>query len=161
MTPLPAALERLRRDHVANALQGVPAHVTLLYPFVRPDRLTPDIRAVLAAVCRAASPFEFELASARTRASIAYLAPRPARPLVRLISSLAMAFPDYPRYGGAYEEILPHVTIAESGQRTLLEAVRARCAPHLPVHMAARTVVLLIEGQDGRWRGGWRLPLGR
>ena len=31
---LPAALEAIRRDHVDNARLGVPAHVTVLFPFV-------------------------------------------------------------------------------------------------------------------------------
>ena len=36
---LPGGLERLRRDGVGDADVGVPAHMTMLYPFVAPDRL--------------------------------------------------------------------------------------------------------------------------
>jgi 2'-5' RNA ligase len=160
VTPLPTALERLRCAHVANARQGVPAHVTLLYPFARPARNMAGLRGAVAEACRAVAPFEFALTAARIQGSIAYLAPRPERHLVRLIVALATAFPEYPRYGGAYAEILPHVTLAESSEGPLLEAVRAEAAHHVPIQQTARAVVLLREGEDGRWRRGWRVPLG-
>jgi len=160
VTPLPAALERLRRDHVANARQGVPAHITLLYPFARPDRRLAGLRGAVAEVCRATAPFGFALTAARLQGSIAYLAPRPERPLLQLIAALVTAFPEYPRHGGAYAEVLPHVTIAESSERLLLEVVRAEAARHLPIQQTARALVLLREGRDGHWRRGWRVPLG-
>ena len=60
-TALPAGLERLRRRCVADAADGVPAHLTLLYPFVDPESLTAGARRALAHVAHRHDAFEYTL----------------------------------------------------------------------------------------------------
>ena len=40
LTPLPAAIERIRQRYDPAAALGVPAHVTIMYPFIPPAEIT-------------------------------------------------------------------------------------------------------------------------
>lgn len=59
IAPIPAAESRVgayRRRLDRSAGWGVPAHVTVLYPFVPPDRLTGDVLARVRAVAARLTP---------------------------------------------------------------------------------------------------------
>ncbi len=45
---------------------------------------------------------------------VVYLAPEPADRFSRLIDDLVAAFPHHPPYGGAFDEVIPHLTITEA-----------------------------------------------
>jgi hypothetical protein len=88
---------------------GVPPHITVLYPFVRPDRLS---EAVIHEVARAAgrfAPFGFALTHlGEFDGEVFYLAPEPADPFVTITRALWERFPDNPPFGGRFETIVPH-----------------------------------------------------
>lgn len=159
---LPPALERLRRRSVGDALDGVPAHLTMLYPFVEPARLGPSVRRRLATVAGATPPFEYRLVGSATWPDTVYVAVDPVAPFVRLQRALAAAFPDYPIYGADPGfEFVPHVTIAEG--RAIHDPLvlvdhgwRA-----LPRPGRAASIEVIARPTDAPWRTIWRLPLGR
>jgi hypothetical protein len=62
---LPPRLERERRLHVSVAALGVPAHLTLLYPFIAPGDLTARDRRRIASILRQHSAFDFRLGRIR------------------------------------------------------------------------------------------------
>ena len=159
---LPAGLERLRRDSVGNAVDGVPAHATLLYPFVAPGRLTPDVRGLLAGVAAAHAAFDFSLAGAARWPDAVYVRVEPVEPFVRLQAALAGAFPAFPIYGpDAGFEFVPHVSVAEGAAandpRTLGDPAWAA----LPRPSRASAIEVIARGPGGRWRTAWRIGLGR
>src|SRR5207247_1798174 len=67
-----------RARYDAAAQTGVPAHVTLLYPFLPPDRIGPETLRGLTELFASVAPFDFRLAETRRFPRILYLAPRPA-----------------------------------------------------------------------------------
>ena len=71
---LPAGLERLRRRSVADAAEGVPAHLTLLYPFVEPRLLDASVRRTIAAVAARHAPFHYRLDRAARWPDTVYVA---------------------------------------------------------------------------------------
>jgi 2'-5' RNA ligase len=157
---LPAGLERLRRASVQDAADGVPAHLTLLYPFVEPDQLGPALRQTLAGVASRHRRFDFRLRGMARWPDTVYVAVSPAQAFVRLQRDLQAAFPGYPIYGrDATFRFVPHVTIAEGWPASSL-ALRAnpawRALPQ-PAHAAA--IEVIATGADGRWRLVWRIPL--
>jgi 2'-5' RNA ligase len=158
---LPRALEQLRRVSVVDAAAGLPAHLTMLYPFVAPERLTSQVRESIAGVAARHRPFDYRLADRAVWPDTVYVRVEPEAPFLRLQSDLARAFPDFPIYGtDATFEFVPHVTIAEG--TGLARATDAHPAwASLP--RAGRTEALEIIGLggDGRWRLIWRVPLGR
>ena len=160
-TRLPASLERLRRGNVLDAAQGVPAHLTLLYPFVDPAALAPAVRRALAALARRHQPFDYSLAGMAAWPDTVYVAVDPTRPFIRLQRGLQAAFPDYPIYGrDATFRFVPHVTIAE-GPAVADIGVRGDPAWRtLPRTRRAAAIEVIASGADGSWQTVWRLPLG-
>jgi 2'-5' RNA ligase len=158
---LPAGLEALRRRSVADAADGVPAHLTLLYPFVAPDRLRPAVRDLLADVAKAHAAFEYELVGAAQWPDTVYVAVDPERSFVALQADLARAFPGFPIYGrGADFEFIPHVTVAEGAAIDHAGAVADPAWSSLPRRARARGLEVIAADDTGRWRVVWRIPLG-
>ncbi len=140
---------RERYDHPAGGL-GVPAHITLLFPFG-------DDPEGLEELLAAAAPFDFALARTERFAEqpILYLAPEPAEAFVRLIEALIARYPEFPPFRGEYAAIVPHLTIGYDVPKDVEESLR----PGLPIRARAETVTWLEERPDGRWyeRGRFRL----
>ncbi len=158
---LPAGLERLRRRFVGNAADGVPAHVTLLHPFIEPAGLDARVRRVLAAVAAGHAAFDYRQASMAVWPTAVYVAVVPADPFVRLQRDLQAAFPDWPIYGARPDfEFAPHLTVADR-DHVDDRRVRDAAAWHtLPRSGRAGGIDVSGTGTDGRWRLVWRIPLG-
>lgn len=156
---LPSALERVRRRHDVAAASGAPAHVTLLFPFMPVARLEPRVRRELAEIACAVMSFEVRFAEVGRFPGVVYLAPEPAAPFARLTASIVAQFPDYPLYGGAHPEVVPHLTLTESDEAPL-DAIAVAARRSLPFTRHVSAIELLTEDRAGRWQGHWRIPLG-
>ena len=115
LVPVPAAdwlVAGRPMKHGYAAGLVVPAHVTLLAPFVAPDQLTDGVVTELAALFGDVVPFPFELARAsRFPDGPVYLAPDPAAPFRHLVGELARAFPEHPPYEARFDGVVPHLTV--------------------------------------------------
>jgi len=144
----------LRERYDASVRLGVPAHITVLSPFMPPARIDADVLARVHAALAAVPAFAFELAEVARFPATAYLAPRPAAPFVALTEALARAFPDYPPFGGQFDTVIPHLTIAH-GDAAEAECAAAELASILHRHgpIASRCdAVTLLENSSGSWR---------
>jgi 2'-5' RNA ligase len=141
-----------RQLHDPSCAVGVPAHITLLYPFRPPERLDKTLHNQLAELFGQVDAFDFRLSRLATFPGVLYLAPEPAEPYVALIRALTARFPDTPPYGGAYAEIVPHLTVAQSKDTATLTAVATALADFTPIEAGASQATLLAQGVDGIWR---------
>ncbi len=156
---LPKALDDLRLRCVSDARRGVPAHVTLLYPFVEPDALTPDVHQMIASIAAANSSFSFALSGPKRWPDTIYAAVDPNEPFLALHRQLTSAFPGYPIYGRPGFQLVPHVTLAE-GECVSDGAIWADPSwSALPIQRSVAAVEVIAEGDGGRWRTVWTLPL--
>jgi 2'-5' RNA ligase len=146
-----------RAEHDPVAAAGMPAHVTVLYPFAPPRRIDAAMEQALARLFAAAEPFEFELRGVGRFPGVVFLAPEPARPFVALTELVHQRWPSWPPYRGAFAEVVPHLTVAEGPEPAGL-ADRLQAA--LPVAGRAATVDLYEEQRDGRWARRCSFPLG-
>lgn len=159
VVPVPAAepvVGRHRRRLDPTAADGMPAHVTLLAPFLPPSRVDRAVAARLTALFAATRAFRFDLgAVAWFGVRVAYLAPQPSAPFVELTEALCAAFPSLAPYGGAFGSVVPHLTIGEGTPlqlpRRLCAAVQVRTS--LPVEAQASAVWLMVSGPP---RHSWR-----
>jgi 2'-5' RNA ligase len=160
--PLPNALERLRRRSVGDALEGVPAHLTMLFPFVEPGRLTADVRRRLVEVAAATQPFDYELAGSAVWPDTIYVAVKPVEPFVALQGRLGAAFPGFPIYGtDPGFEFVPHVTIVEGPPIADAATLDDPAWRSLPRPGRATHLEVIARPSDAPWRTIWRVPLGR
>jgi 2'-5' RNA ligase len=143
---------RLRYDESARL--GVPAHITLLFPFVPASELSQPVVARLARLFSTRPGFAFELASVGRFAATSYLAPSPAQPFIELTQAIWQAFPACPPFQGEFASVVPHLTTAHgnAAEAELAAAETAsRLARHGPVRSNCRSVAL-FERSSGRWR---------
>ena len=139
----------LRLAHDWSAARGVPAHVTILFPFV--DGREVDETAVADVVAPFAA-FDFALVSVeRFEQGAVWLRPEPAGPVLELTQAVWRRFPDHPPYEGAYDTVVPHLTVSDEP----LDEIEVA----LPIACRAREVLLLEEGDDGVWRTRRSFPL--
>ena len=158
---LPAGLERLRRRRVGNAAVGVPAHMTLLHPFIEPEDLDPSVRRRLLEVAATHRPFDYRQARQAEWPDAIYVAVEPVRPFVLLHRDLQAAFPDWPIYGAESDfEFEPHITIADRAGKLGPGVREDRAWGALPRRAHTNAIDVIATGPEGRWRLVWRIPLG-
>jgi 2'-5' RNA ligase len=159
---LPPGLERLRRRRVGNAAVGVPAHTTLLHPFIEPDALTAPVRRELREVAARHRPFEYRQARRAEWPEAIYVAVEPVQPFVALQRDLQAAFPDWPIYGATADFAFePHITVADRQGRLEPGINEDPAWRALPRPARARAIDVIATFPEGRWRLVWRIPLGR
>jgi len=156
---VPVAVRRLRDRMDPSAAQGVPAHVTLIYPFLPPSELSDEVRATLAEIVGSEPAFPFTLARVGRWPELVYLVPEPDEPFRRIIGRLIEAFPGYPPYGGRHPTVVPHVTIAQDPRPEYLAAAEHALPALLPLRDVAREAWLIGHTADQSWHTHWRLPL--
>ena len=159
---LPAALERLRRASVGDAADGVPAHLTMLYPFVAPARLDAEVRVRLAGVAGRHLPFDYRLSGPATWPDTVYVRVDPEEPFVRLQADLAAAFPAFPIYGrdAASFAFVPHVTVAEGAAVADPATLTHDGWRSLPIRATASRLEVIARPSSGPWQTVWRIRLG-
>lgn len=144
-------VQRWRATLNPVAVRGIPAHITLVYPFLPPPRLTPPALADLEDVLAGASPFHASLVACRRFPRVLYLAPEPTSPCVALVERVVGRFPDAQPYGGRFTEVIPHVTVAQADAPSVLDAVEKELSPALPIDFRVDRAVLYVE-EAGFWR---------
>ncbi len=159
VVPVPAAepLVSSWRDRFdSSAPYGIPAHVTVTYPFLREPVLDEFVLEQLRAECSEVSPFEVTFNRVGRFTTVAYLAPEPDRLFRDLTARLLTRWPEAPPYGGEHEDVVPHLTVAE-GVPTVLDAAERDLQPQLPLTTIVEMAELYVF--DGRrWRVRERLP---
>lgn len=131
----------LPRDH------SLAARITLLAPFLPPDEVDAGVVAELARCFAAITPFEFRLGEVcEFPGGPTYLAPEPPAPFRRLTQQLHRIFPEFPPYGGAFDEVVPHLTVplAPGEDTTTLRETLQRTLP-LHAHAVGAAVLQVAE----------------
>ena len=145
-----------------SARQGMPAHITILYPFLSGHSIEDAALVELENLLRACPQFDFSLREIRRFPGVLYLAPGPSEPFDRLIAEVRNQFPEWPPYAGSVSRPVPHLTIADVGQRFDLDSIerdfRSQNAALLPVSSKARTVVLMAL-RDSKWQKEYEFTL--
>jgi 2'-5' RNA ligase len=141
------------RERYDNASLGIPAHVTLLFPFVPTEQADDTLLAELRELFAAQPAFSFSLPRVARFPDVAWLAPEPATPFRRLTDLIYSRYPDHPPYEGIHDEVIPHLTVGV-GDATLQDEIEAALTPHLPIDAEAREVALLVENESGHWTRG-------
>src|SRR5260370_27446705 len=135
MSPIESALmvlvpeaERLvkpfRDRYDPSAAAGVPAHITLLYPFKHPDEVDQPVLEDLNQCFDGCAPFRFSLAPIRRFPdAVLYLAPEPDEPFRKLTLAIWDRYPETPPYGGKWPDIVPHLSVAWVKDEQLLDLI--------------------------------------
>ena len=156
-------VKSFRDQYDPSAAVGIPAHVTILYPFKSPDELSADVIATLHDLFSKQPCFNVTFKGVRAFTDTLYLFPVPADPFRQLTEIIAGRYPESQPYGGAFSEIVPHLTVAHSSDSKTLDKVanqfRKVAQSELPIQ-ARVTNVSLIDNKKGYWKVQNQFSLG-
>ena len=164
IVPVPEAepwVGELRQLYDPSAAVGVPAHITVNYPFTPHLGRPLEARLQLAALLSGFRQFSFALCEICTFPGVIYLAPEPEAPFVALAEAVASLFPDSPPYEGRFADFVPHLTVAqvdETAVAAVMTEVSERVSAVLPVPCQALHV-MLIDNSDTVWKSYAVFPL--
>ncbi|MYV37430.1 hypothetical protein GT030_00725 [Streptomyces sp. SID1328] len=89
---------------------------------------------------------------------VLYLAPEPDTGFRRLTEAIVERWPENPPFGGQVDDVVPHLTIAQGQDETVMEKAESDLLTGLPVVVQVSSVDLLVH--DGtRWRQRASFPL--
>lgn len=137
-------IEHWRTLFDPSALIGIPAHVTVLYPFLPPNRLDEATLRSLGDLFRNVHPFAFSLTEVRRWPDIVYLTTKPSEPFNALTEMLVRRWPEAKPYEGKYDDLVPHVTVARTSSDVVARQIVADVSPYLPLDSVAQTVALMV-----------------
>ncbi|MEP6910807.1 MAG: 2'-5' RNA ligase family protein [Actinomycetota bacterium] len=149
-----------RAKHDWSAQHGVPAHITVLFPFVPTEKVDDELLLDLTALFASLPAFRYRLPRVARFPDVAWLVPEPAEPFTELTARVASTYPDYPPYEGIHDNVIAHLTVAE-GDVALQDEVEAALTPHLPIEAEAHEVTMIVEDAAGLWHAGDRFRLGK
>jgi 2'-5' RNA ligase len=157
-----AAVGRYRAELDVNASLGIPAHITIVAPFLPVGRLGAAERDRLQRVFAAVSPFDFRLdRTGWFGTTVLWLGPEDPAPFRDLTDRVFAEFPDFPPFGGQFADVVPHLTIGLDCPAETLRRAELQIVPALPVTARASAVTMMAESSPGgRWHTVASFPLG-
>ncbi|MFH9250885.1 2'-5' RNA ligase family protein [Streptomyces lydicus] len=145
------AVRAWREQFDPSARAGVPAHITVLFPFLDESRIDAGVRSTLADVLGKHSAFDLRFERCGQFPGVLYLVPEPDTQLRRLTEAIADRWPEAPPYGGKFTETVPHLTVADDQGDTVLHEVEANLLGKLPFTSRVSSVDLMAY--DGaKWQ---------
>ncbi len=152
-----------RQRHDSAAARGVPAHLTVLYPFVSPVDIDDTVIGALESMVAVFDGLRFALTDVERFPGVVYLAPTPGEQIRALTLAVWERFPDWPPYGGQFADVVPHLTCANIGDERLMDEVAGELTTAgigvLPIDVAVDHLSLLVK-HDGRWKIARQFALG-
>jgi 2'-5' RNA ligase len=154
---------RDRYDPAAKA--GMPAHITLLYPFKSPNEIDGLVLDTLHDCFSRFQLFKFSLMTINQfPGEVLYLVPEPDDPFRELTLGIWACYPETPPYRGRYSTVVPHLTAAHFvGEQKLAEVAREfeqAAQGRLPIQAQAAEVALM-DTRSGRWEINTTFRLGQ
>lgn len=158
LVAVPEAESLVRRlEGSAAAGDGLPPHVTVLFPFLSPEVIEVGTLDALRDLFQAHEAFAFNLTGVDTFPGVVWLAPEPGEPFVALTRSVSAQWPDLVPYGDPSLDSVAHLTVARG---RLKRSWRATIDAALPIAARATEVLLMSQESGGVWAVRARFPLG-
>lgn len=155
-----AIVSSWRARYDTSAAEGVPAHITVLVPFMAYEKIDAACRNTLREIIAGCGALNLTFLASKRFPDTIWLAPEPDEPIRKLSQALVAQFPDYPLYGGAFDVIVPHLTVAQ-GEAAVLDEVEADLSARLTTPLKARIEsCTLFSHEPGRWRDMEQFRLG-
>lgn len=162
--PVPAAdalLASVETRHPGTVRQGVPAHVSLLYPFVGAAELDERVTQAVNELVAGHQPMPVDFVECYRRGGFVALRPHPIDGLTELTSKTRDRWPDVVPYEGVYGDVEPHLTVATRAPEEAAVTIERDVSEQLPISAELREVWLVAF--EGRWalRGRFEFGAGR
>jgi hypothetical protein len=146
-------LDTYRKIHDPSARHGFPPHISIIWPFMRPDRIDRETLKQLKCFFGGFPKLDLQFGETGRSLTGLYLLPKPKDPIIEMILAAMKLFPEFPPYGIPDYRPNPHVTIAHEKDARGLEAItaafEAEAEGFFPITARAEQVWLLEEHGRG------------
>jgi len=161
LIPVPepdSVVGRRRHTHDPVAAAGVPAHITLIVPWISPAEISKVDLARLDSEVSDVKAFDFELTHVDWFGRrVLWVAPEPAAPFLELTARLAERF-GTPPWDGDFAEVVPHLTVAHASAGVELVPIASAVSANLPLRCRAGEIWVMV-GDGTHWTRHHRTPL--
>lgn len=151
VVPVPAAnalLAAVGAQYPGTVREGVPAHVSLLYPFVAAAELDEQVADALGELLAEQTPMPVQFAECYRHDGFVALRPDPIDGLHELVKKTRHRWPDVVPYEGVYGDVEPHLTVAMRCSEETALAIEQEVTAQLPISAELREAWLVaFEGQ--------------
>ena len=146
-------VEKVRSTRDWSARLGVPAHITILGPFLPPEEITKNVLERMRTVFADVRPIPVVLGELRLLGTTACLMPQSVGPFVRLSQELEALSQHRMQVAGEY-----HLTVARESNPNDLRRLRVSLEPLLPLRGKITEAILLERDSEGLVRELERFP---
>jgi 2'-5' RNA ligase len=137
----------------ASAPLGIPAHITVLFPFMPPETIDAAALTKLGELFAEVSRFRFRLDHTDWFGDeVLWLAPRDPGPFRALTQRVFRAYPAFPPFEGQFDDVVPHLTIGHGHPLNDLRIAEDSVQARLPIGASAAAVTLMTQQSAG---GHW------
>jgi 2'-5' RNA ligase len=144
------AVRQHREQLDANALLGIPAHLTVLYPFMPPETIDATALTRLEELFADVRRFPFQLDHTDWFGDeVLWLGPRDPGPFRALTQRVFQAFPAFLPFEGRFDDVVPHLTIGHGRPLEELRAAENAVRASLPIEASAVAVTLMTQTSAG------------
>ena len=146
-------LDTYRKIHDPSAQHGFPPHISIIWPFMRPDRIDEETLKQLKCFFEGFPKLDLQFRETGRSPTGLYLRPEPREPIIEMILAAMKLYPDFPPYGISDYHPNPHVTVAHEKNPRKLEAITSafdtEAQAFFPIRTRAEKVWLLEEHGRG------------
>ena len=162
--PVPAAdalLAAVGARYPGTVREGVPAHLSLLYPFVAAAELDDRTISTVSDLLAGQAPMPVQFAECYRHDGFVALRPDTIDGLKELMSKTYLQWPDVVPYEGAYQDVEPHLTVAMHCSDETAVRIEQEVTAQLPISAELREAWLVVF--EGKWalRGRFGFGAGR
>jgi 2'-5' RNA ligase len=137
----------------ASAPLGVPAHITVLFPFMPPETIDEAALTRLGELFAEVRQFRFVLNRIGWFGDdVLWLGPADTGPFRVLTQRVFRAYPAFPPFEGQFDDVVPHLTIGHGHPLNALRSAEDSVKPRLPIEARATAVTLMTQQSAG---GAW------
>ncbi len=153
--PAESIVSLWRLKYAEQAEHGIPAHVTVLFPFIPPALIDEASMATVRKIVSNFPAFDFELTTIEQFPGVVWLRPEPDDRFRALTRELWDAFPQCPPYENRYPDPQPHLTIGQLEdpveQAIMHTAIESELEGQLPIGCRATSLTLFVSTEKNEW----------
>jgi hypothetical protein len=163
VVPVPAVealLASVGARYPGTVRDGVPAHVSLLYPFVAAAELDERVSCAVGELFAEQAPMRVEFAECYRQDGFVALRPDPIEGLKELVCMARCRWPDVVPYEGVYGDVDPHLTVAMRCSEETAVTIKQEVTAQLPISAELREAWLVAFAGQWRLRGRFKFGAG-
>lgn len=142
-----------RKKYDPSAIRGIPAHITILFPFKSSELISSEVINKLSVLLRSIKKFPFTLSKINTFPGVIYLEPDPREKFIEITKKVVALFPENPPYEGKYHQINPHLTLGHEFKKNIdinnvKRLIMDTMSNKLPIKAVCRNIFLMEKNAE-------------